>query len=126
MEITFHGTPAAHFDSLNPQSPYAPPDFEWEGFIHCTDGERRLADTLTAYYRDSPGDWLVLYIDKGRVEAEIRYEDPERVFPHIYGPLNRDAIVAVRALGRTGDGAFLAPQRHASQTLTPPAERGQV
>jgi uncharacterized protein (DUF952 family) len=112
VDITFHGTPVEYFDLLDPDEPYEPRDFAREGFIHCTDGERRLADTLTAYYSDSPGDWLVLYIDKERVQAEIRYEDPERVFPHIYGPLNRDAIVAVRPIMRTSDGAFLAPRRH--------------
>ncbi|MEK7248769.1 MAG: DUF952 domain-containing protein [Chloroflexota bacterium] len=112
MDITFHGTPAAHFDSLDPGQAYVPANFEREGFIHCTDGERRLADTLTAYYGDQPDDWLVLYIDRARVKAQIKYEDPERVFPHIYGPPNRDAIVAVRPIIRTNDGAFLAPRRH--------------
>lgn len=75
MDITFHGTPAAHFDSLDPGQAYVPANFERDGFIHCTDGERRLADTLTAYYSDSPGDWLVLHIDKERVRPEIRYEE---------------------------------------------------
>jgi len=111
LDITFHGTPAAHFDSLDPNESYVPVDFEREAFIHCTDGERRLADTLTAYHSDSLGDWLVLYIDKERVIPQIEYEGAERVFPHICGPLNRDAIVAVRPLMRTSDGAFLAPRR---------------
>lgn len=111
MQLTFHGTPAAHFDSLDQSKPYVPADFARDGFIHCTDGERRLADTLSAYHSDSPGDWLVLYINKEHVEAPIKYEDPQRVFPHIYGPLNRDAIVAVRPIRRMEDGRFLAPPR---------------
>lgn len=111
MDITFHGTPTDYFDLLDPDAPYIPPDFDRDGFIHCTDGEHRLADTLTAYYGDSTEDWLVLYIDKDRVEAEIRYEDPERVFPHIYGPLNRDAIAVVCPIMRARDGTFLLPQR---------------
>jgi uncharacterized protein (DUF952 family) len=111
MRITFHGTLASHFELLDPNGPYVPADFDRDGFIHCTDGEQRLADTLSAYYADSVGGWLVIYIDLDRVASEVRYEDPERVFPHIYGPLNRDAIVAVRPIARLNDGRFLRPQR---------------
>jgi len=109
VDITYHGTPVEYFDRLDPAEPYVPPDFAREGFIHCTDGAERLAETLTAYYGDSTEDWLVLYIDKTRVEAEIRYEDPDRVFPHILGPLNRDAIAVVCPIMRTPDGRFLEP-----------------
>src|SRR6185295_13603085 len=112
VDLTFHGTPADYFDSLDFTKPYVPADFERDGFIHCTDGERRLADTLSAYYSNSPGEWFVLYIDKDRLTSEWKYEDDERVFPHIYGPLNRDAIVQVRPIGRMTDGRFLAPQRY--------------
>jgi len=122
VQITFHGTPAAYFDTLDPAAPYVPTDFESDGFIHCTDGERRLADTLSAYYSDSPGDLLVLYIDKDRVDAPIKYEDHERVFPHIYGSLNRDAIVAVRPIGRMEDGRFWAPMRLTDETPRPPSD----
>lgn len=121
MQLTFHGTPAAYFDSLAAAEPYVPADFERDGFIHCTDGERRLADTLSAYYGDSPGDWLVLYIDKDRVQSPIKYEDPEHVFPHIYGPLNQDAIVAVRPLTRTSDGKFFVPQPLPNPLPPPPS-----
>ena len=109
MNLTYHGTPTEYFDLLDPVEPYVPPNFAREGFIHCTDGDARLADTLSAYYADEPGDWLVLYIDKDRVVVPIKYEDPENVFPHIYGPLNRDAILAVCPIMRTSDGRFLLP-----------------
>jgi uncharacterized protein (DUF952 family) len=111
VDITFHGTPTEYFDLLDPDAPYVPPNFARDGFIHCTDGEARLADTLTAHYGDQPGDWLVLYIDKARVKPPIKYEDPEGVFPHIYGPLNRDAIEVVCPIMRLSDGTFLLPQR---------------
>jgi uncharacterized protein (DUF952 family) len=111
VRLTYHGTPAAYFDSLDPREPYVPQDFERDGFIHCTDGERRLADVLSEFCAESVGDWLVLYIDSELVEAPVKYEDSARVFPHIYGPLNRDAIIAVRPIGRTADGRFLLPPR---------------
>lgn len=109
MDITYHGTPVEYFDRLDPDEPYIPPGFARDGFIHCTDGAERLAETLTRYYGNSPEDWLVLYIEKSLVTAEIRYEDPGRVFPHIYGPLNRDAIAVVCPIMRTPDGRFREP-----------------
>jgi hypothetical protein len=33
---------------------------------------------------------------------------PRPLFPHIYGPINRDAIVAVRQVERDATGAFVA------------------
>ncbi len=47
-------------------------------------------------------------IDKEKVAAEVKYEDPEQIFPHIYGPLNRDAIVKELPVKRAEDGTFLA------------------
>ena len=58
------------------------------------------------YYRAIPGAWLALEIDLRKVTPEIRYEDPARQFPHIHGPLDRVAIVAVYAVERTADGTF--------------------
>ncbi|MEO8456217.1 MAG: DUF952 domain-containing protein [Chloroflexota bacterium] len=109
MRLTYHGTSAAHYDSLDPGEPYLPADFVRDGFIHCTDGDRRLADTLTNYYAESEGEWLVLYLDLDLVTVEVKYEDPERVFPHIYGPLNRDAILSIKTIPRMTDGRFLIP-----------------
>ena len=50
----------------------------------------------------------MLVIDKEKVDAEIKYEDPERIYPHIYGPLNRDAIASTVPVKRVEDGTFVA------------------
>lgn len=70
-----------------------------EGFIHASDAHQ-VATVADAFYRGEPG-LLVLVIDPDRVTAEVVYErvpgadDP---FPHIYGPLNVDAVVDSRPL----------------------------
>ena len=109
MRLAYHGTPKTYFDALDASKPYVPEPFAREGFIHTTEGREAVSITLTKYYKSIPGAWVVLYIDQDRVTSPMRYDDPAEVFPHIYGPLNRDAIVAVKIAGRAPDGTFLKP-----------------
>ncbi len=50
--------------------------------------------------------------------------EPAPIFPHIYGPLNREAVVGVRKLVRAEDGTFTgyAPADQPQQEALPPAE----
>ena len=65
-----------------------------EGFIHASQAHQ-VSPVADAFYRGEPG-LLVLVIDPDRLTSELVYErvpgadDP---FPHIYGPLNVDAVV---------------------------------
>jgi glutathione S-transferase len=78
---------------------------EQVGFIHCSFVEQvqLIADGV---YRDRP-DVLLLQIDPGRLAAQLRVENLEGgddAFPHIYGPLNRDAVIAVTPVEVLADG----------------------
>lgn len=67
-----------------------------EGFIHCAN-PGQLAGVLDRYFRGRAG-LIVLKIDPDRVRPPIRWEAPpgsSETFPHIYGPLNLDAVVEV-------------------------------
>lgn len=98
--------------------PYLPRQFAQDGFIHCTSEPEVLLYVANAFYREAPGEFLVLVIDPARVTAEVRFEPPVPapeggplagvMFPHIYGPLNPEAVVAVRPAQRGPDGRFLA------------------
>jgi uncharacterized protein (DUF952 family) len=78
-----------------------------EGFIH-TSTAGQVALVANAFYQGEP-DLLLLVIDPDRVEEEIRYEhvpgQPEP-YPHIYGPLNIDAVVQTRPFQPDPDGQF--------------------
>lgn len=107
--LTYHLVAEPYYEVCDPEKPYVPERFDEEGFIHCTDGVDNLLATANRYYRyDYRRTWLVLAIDKEKVESEIKYEDAERVYPHIYGALNRDAIVSVLPVKRAEDGEFVA------------------
>ena len=76
-----------------------------DGFIHCSrpDQVLRVANT---FYRDEH-DLVLLWIDPNLVHAEIRWESVDGdTFPHIYGPLNTDAVVSVQVLTSDVDGEY--------------------
>jgi uncharacterized protein (DUF952 family) len=78
-----------------------------EGFIHASTAAQ-VAPVAEAFYRDAP-DLVLLVIDTERVGPPVRYErvpgqpDP---YPHIYGPLNLDAVAATRPFPAGPDGRF--------------------
>ncbi len=110
MDITYHLVPQSYFDSLDARADYLPRDFARDGFIHCTDGADEMAQVANLFYKANPEPHYYLYIDKTRVRAPVRYDDAARLYPHIYGALNRDAIVGVHPARRAADGAFLPPE----------------
>lgn len=65
-------------------------------YIHCCTPEQ-LSEVAAALF-DSYAGVLVLDIDEERVSSPVRYEERPCgiVYPHIYGPLNVDAVVEVR------------------------------
>ena len=79
-----------------------------EGFIHASQASQ-VARTANKFYRDVPGDLVLLVIDEARLRAEVRYESvpgAELPFPHIYGPLNTDAVLEARPFAAGPDGTF--------------------
>ena len=56
-------------------------------------------------------DLVLLVLDPARVNAEIRYEEsePGQRFPHLYGPLNLDAVIAAVPFLPAPDGTFALP-----------------
>ena len=68
-----------------------------QGFIHASTAGQ-VALVANAFYRGVP-DLLLLVIDTDRVIPEIRYEPvpgQAQPYPHIYGPLNTDAVIETR------------------------------
>jgi uncharacterized protein (DUF952 family) len=110
VTITYHLVPAEYYRDCDSTADYVPQSFADEGFIHCTDGEQNVAETANRYYKDDRRMYVVLAIDTTKLKAEIKYEDESKIYPHIYGSLNRDAIVGVLPILREADGTFLPPR----------------
>lgn len=116
MTTILHLIRAEDYNALAEGEPWQPESLATEGFIHCTAEPEVLLQVANSFYRQTSGDYLVLVIDPAKVTAPVKYEAPAQpagplanhLFPHIYGPLNREAIIAVRPTRRAADGTFLA------------------
>jgi uncharacterized protein (DUF952 family) len=98
--------PADVWGGRDPSAPYVPAAFADDGFIHCTDGDEGMVATANRFYRDDPRAFHVLTVDLDATGSPWRFDDPEQRFPHIYGPIAPTAVVDVRQMVRSADGAF--------------------
>lgn len=74
---------------------YAAESLTSEGFIHCSFAEQ-LEAVLQRYYAGKER-VLILTIETEKLESKL-VEEPStnnEIYPHIYGEINRDAIVGV-------------------------------
>jgi len=105
--LTYHLTPRDWWVAADPLRPLGAPSLETEGFIHCTNGPVEMVATADRHYAADPGDFVILTIDLDRVTSPWSVEDPAGIYPHIFGPIDRAAIVAVVPAPRDADGRFL-------------------
>ena len=104
---TFHLTPRAWWNAAERDEPLRAPSLETEGFIHCTDGAAAMVETANRHYRDVAGEFVVLTVDLARVSSPWSVEDPGRIYPHVFGPIDGAAIIRVVPAARLPDGTFL-------------------
>ncbi len=81
------------WEAARPLGLYDVESVDGEGFIHCCTGEQ-LAGVLQRYFEGGT-DLVLLQIDPERVTSEIRWEAG---FPHIYGPLELEAVISAQTL----------------------------
>ena len=101
MTVIYHIAEAADWEQAQRQGEYTMSTrgrtLADEGFIHASTAEQ-VPLVASAYYQGVP-DLVLLIIYTERVRPELRYErvpgqpDP---YPHIYGPLNLDAVIETR------------------------------
>jgi len=103
--LTYHEAPEDLFDPNVPS--YVPSDYAKEGFIHTTVPLARIPEIANRHYLEDPRPYLLLTIDLDRLTSPWRYDRAGEDFPHIYGPLNREAVVDIRIMPRAPDGTFL-------------------
>ena len=104
--IIYHLVPADYWAAQPAGELYRPADLAKAGFVHCSPDQETVQWVANTSFGDTPGDLLLLAIDTRKVTAEIRWEAAdERVFPHVYGPLDRGAIIQIEKVDRTAAGS---------------------
>jgi uncharacterized protein (DUF952 family) len=92
---------------------------EQQGFLHGS-GAAQVAPVANSFYADAGEPLVVLVIDSERLKSPWQYDEvpgqPEP-YPHIYGPLNPDAVTDVVPLEPGPDGKF---------AFTPPPADGSA
>ncbi len=78
---------------------YCGDTLDTQGFIHCCLPDQ-LQDVLREWFPDRT-DLVVLEIDSQLLKSTLKFELPpggQEKFPHIYGPINLDAVVSMCAV----------------------------
>ncbi|GDY31176.1 DUF952 domain-containing protein [Gandjariella thermophila] len=109
--------------AARPEQGYRPPSLDSVGFVHCSDpGTLHLPANRLFRGRT---DLVLLVIDPHRLSVPLRWEpgDPPEPggpwFPHVYGPIPVEAVVAVHDLPPEPDGSFRLPESTADLLAGP-------
>ena len=108
MRWIYHLVPPSIWSAAG-SGPYRAASLQTEGFIHCSN-EDQVARIANLFYAKQ-AELLVLGIDADRLAHPVLDEDAgtgER-FPHVYGPIDREAVVSVRPLQRDAEGRWVFP-----------------
>jgi len=76
-----------------------------EGFIHASYADQ-VAGVADRFWRDAD-DVVLLTVAVDRLTPEVRVENG---YPHVYGPLNIDAVVAVTPVPTSDDRRLVLPE----------------
>jgi uncharacterized protein (DUF952 family) len=105
MPSIFHIARSPDWQRAQAAGDYRPPSLDTEGFIHLSTAAQ-VAPVANARFRGTPG-LVLVRVAPDRLHAPLKYEvpddSPER-FPHLYGPLNLDAVEDVTPFLEGPDG----------------------
>lgn len=117
--MIFHITSHTAWTEAQNHGEYTAPSLSIEGFIHCSTVSQVLP-VAENFYKGQKG-LVLLVIDPTLLSSALQWEAPsERIlhpgipegekFPHIYGPINLDAVVKVADFEPNESGRFTLPE----------------
>jgi uncharacterized protein (DUF952 family) len=99
MDIIYHITTSSEWAAGQEKGSYEATSLKEEGFIHCSHYEQ-LNGVLLRYFAGKT-DLVKLHIDTKKLKSQLIFEwSPSLAdtFPHIYGPINIDAVIKVEEI----------------------------
>ncbi len=119
MSIILHIIPLAQWEAARSIGLHAPETLQTEGFIHFSTPQQVLGVANKVF----PGQTglVLLVVDTDRLTSRLKWEAPVHLvnvempptddrFPHLYGPLNLDAVVRVVDFPPRENGLFDLPE----------------
>jgi uncharacterized protein (DUF952 family) len=99
MPIIYHVTTGEEWNTAKQKGFYESASLKQEGFIHCSQ-EDQVAAVLERYFAGKKG-LVKLVIDTDKLTCKYVFEwspSTKDTFPHVYGPVNMEAVVSVTDL----------------------------
>jgi uncharacterized protein (DUF952 family) len=99
MPIIFHVTTAIEWQAALQKGMYESASLPVEGFIHCSLAHQ-VEGVLERYFTDQNG-LVKLVVETDKLNSQYVQEwspSTQDIFPHIYGPININAVKEVIAL----------------------------
>jgi uncharacterized protein (DUF952 family) len=97
--MIFHITTIEAWENAKSIGVFEAPSLKLEGFIHTCTKEQTQA-MLDRFYKNETN-LILLHINEDMLVAPLKYElspSLNQMFPHIFGPINIDAVVQAEAL----------------------------
>lgn len=109
MALILHIADRTAWEAAQQPGTYRHASLETEGFIHCST-PAQIVWVANSFMTGQTG-LVLLGIESDRLSSELRYDWVEGVgqFPHVYGPINLDAVVQVMPFEPNLDGKFTLP-----------------
>lgn len=117
--MIYHITSRQAWSNARESGEYRAASLESEGFIHCST-ESQVVSVAERYYKGEQ-DLYLLVIEPALLSSALKWEPPSGgtppgvpegdLFPHIYGPINLDAVVQVFDLLSNVDGKIHFPEQ---------------
>lgn len=107
----YHILPKADWAAALEQGSYQPPSLQSERFIHFST-LAQVVHSGNRYYKNVDG-LCVLVVDVSKLAADVHMENTvggTELFPHLYGPMNLEAVVKVVDFPHDEHGEFHMPQ----------------
>lgn len=99
MGLIYHITTREAWTKACETGYYVTPSLKEEGFIHCSELSQ-VEDIKSRFYAGIQ-DLVLLTIDTEKLTSQLIFEwspSVQNTFPHVYGPINADAVVEVRTV----------------------------
>ena len=107
-----HITTHTAWDEARQAGSYSSVSLNTEGFIHFSFPEQ-VVRVANANFHGFEDELVLLVVDPNALEMPMRLEVPERgapPFPHLYGPLNIEAVTRVVPFTEGSGGFELPPE----------------